>query len=99
MNASATSAVTAPTPGQTYAAERSSRWFAWLERFGAKTMLLAWVPGIGDPLCTLAGWLRLPFWPSVGYMALGKFLRYLMLTWLLMEVPDGIWRQIAGWFG
>ena len=86
-------------PTKTYAAERSRRWFGWLERFGAKTMLLAWVPGIGDPICTLAGWLRLPFWPSVGYMAIGKFLRYLMMTWLLMEVPNGFWRQVAGWFG
>ena len=85
--------------GETYAAERKSRWFAWLERFGAKTMLLAWVPGIGDPICTLAGWLRLPFWPSVGYMAIGKFLRYLTMTWLLMEVPDGVWRIVANWFG
>ena len=87
------------TPTKTYEAERSRRWFGWLERYGAKTMLLAWLPGIGDPICTLAGWLRLPFWPSVGYMAVGKFLRYLMMTWLLMEVPDGFWRQVAGWFG
>ncbi|MBC7413434.1 MAG: DedA family protein [Herminiimonas sp.] len=84
-------------PDEPYAAERSSRWFGWLERFGARTMLLAWVPGIGDPICTLAGWLRLPFWPSVAYMAIGKFLRYLTMTWLLMEVPDGFWRQVAGW--
>lgn len=91
--------LTSNAPEQTYAAERSRRWFGWLERYGAKTMLLAWVPGIGDPLCTLAGWLRLPFWPSVGYMAIGKFLRYAMMTALLMEVPDGVWRQIAGWFG
>jgi membrane protein YqaA with SNARE-associated domain len=50
---------------QSFAKERQSRWFHWLERYGAKTMLLAWLPGIGDPLCTLGGWLRLPFWPSV----------------------------------
>lgn len=95
----ASTVASSPRPGQTYAAERSSRWFGWLERFGAKTMLLAWVPGIGDPICTLAGWLRLPFWPSVAYMAIGKFIRYLMMTWLLMEVPDGFWRQIAAWLG
>lgn len=91
--------LTSASPSKTYVAQRSSRWFGWLERFGAKTMLLAWLPGIGDPLCTLAGWLRLPFWQSVGYMAIGKFLRYLTMTWLLMEVPDGFWRQVAGWFG
>ncbi len=83
---------------QLFAKERQSRWFGWLERFGAKTMLLAWLPGIGDPICTLAGWLKLPFWPSVFYMAVGKFLRYLTVTWLLLEVPDGFWRQVVHWF-
>ena len=28
---------------QTFAKERKSRWFHWLERYGAKTMLLAWL--------------------------------------------------------
>ncbi|RZI43528.1 DedA family protein [Herbaspirillum sp. HC18] len=81
---------------QAFARERQTRWFGWLQRFGAKTMLLAWLPGIGDPLCTLGGWLKLPFWPSIGYMAVGKFLRYLTMTWLLLYVPDGVWRALAG---
>jgi membrane protein YqaA with SNARE-associated domain len=78
-----------------FAKERQTRWFAWLARYGAKTMLLSWVPGIGDPLCTLAGWLHLPFWPSVAYMAIGKFARYVTMTALLLYVPDGFWKQIA----
>jgi membrane protein YqaA with SNARE-associated domain len=61
-------------------------------------MLLAWLPGIGDPISTLGGWLRLPFLPCLFYMALGKFLRYALITWLLLEVPDGAWRDLAGWF-
>lgn len=80
-----------------FARERKSRWFGWLVHFGPKTMLLSWLPGIGDPMCTVAGWLRLAFWPSVLYMAIGKFLRYLMLTTLLLHVPDGFWRRIADW--
>jgi membrane protein YqaA with SNARE-associated domain len=83
---------------QGFARERSTRWFHWLERYGAKTMLLAWLPGIGDPICVLGGWLKLPFWPCVAYMALGKFLRYLIMTLLLLKVPDGFWRQIINWF-
>jgi len=78
-----------------FAKERQSRWFGWLRRFGAKTMLLSWVPGIGDPLCTLAGWLHLPFWPSVMYMAIGKFGRYLTMTAALLYVPDGFWKRIG----
>jgi membrane protein YqaA with SNARE-associated domain len=61
-------------------------------------MLLAWLPGIGDPLCTVAGWLKLPFWPSVCYMAIGKFLRYLTMTSMLLLVPDGFWRGLLNWF-
>ena len=82
-----------------FAKERQTRWFTWLKHYGAKTMLLSWVPGIGDPLCTLAGWLHLPFWPSVGYMAIGKFLRYLSMTAALLYVPDGIWKQFSQFLG
>ncbi len=82
-----------------FARERGTRWFGWLERFGAKTLLLAWLPGVGDPLCTLAGWLKLPFWPCVLYMAIGKFLRYVGVTLALLHVPDGFWRGLAGWLG
>jgi membrane protein YqaA with SNARE-associated domain len=79
--------------------ERETKRFRWLAHIGAKTMLLAWLPGIGDPICTLAGWLKLPFWPSVAYMAIGKFLRYITMTWLLLNVPDGFWHWLGGLLG
>ena len=63
----------------------------WLERFGAKACLLSWLPVVGDPLCAVAGWLRLPFWPCVFYMAIGKFARYLTMTAaLLWWFPGGL---------
>ncbi len=52
----------------------------WLQRFGPKACLLSWLPVVGDPLCAVAGWLRLPFWPCVAYMAVGKFARYVTMT-------------------
>lgn len=62
-----------------------------LQRFGAKACLLSWLPVVGDPLCAVAGWLKLPFWPCSGYMAIGKFLRYLLMTaallWALPSMP------------
>jgi membrane protein YqaA with SNARE-associated domain len=61
----------------------------WLEKFGPKACLLAWLPGVGDPLCAVAGWLRLPFWPCVLYMAIGKFVRYVTMTALLLWVFPG----------
>ena len=77
---------------KTFAAEKETRWFGWLQFFGPKTLLLSWLPIIGDPLCAVAGWLKMPFWPCVVYMAIGKFLRYLILTELLMRVPDQFWQ-------
>jgi len=61
----------------------------WLERFGPPACLLSWLPIIGDPLCAVAGWLRLPFWPCVTYMAIGKFARYVTMTALLLWVFPG----------
>jgi membrane protein YqaA with SNARE-associated domain len=62
----------------------------WLERFGARACLLSWLPGVGDPLCAVAGWLRLPFWPCVLYMAIGKFGRYLVMTGSLLWAFPGV---------
>jgi len=59
---------------------------AWLERFGPRACLLSWLPGVGDPLCAVAGWLRMPFWPCVAYMAVGKFGRYVAMTAALLWV-------------
>ena len=66
------------------------RALAWLKRFGAKACLLSWLPVVGDPLCAVAGWLKLPFWPCVAYMAIGKFLRYLTMTSLLLQLWPGL---------
>jgi membrane protein YqaA with SNARE-associated domain len=61
----------------------------WLQRFGPRACLLAWLPGVGDPLCAVAGWLRLSFWPCVFYMAIGKWLRYVTLTAALLWLWPG----------
>ncbi|MBB3197114.1 YqaA family protein [Roseateles terrae] len=64
----------------THHSPRDQRVLGWLRRFGARTCLLSWLPIVGDPLCALAGWLRLPFWPCVVYMGIGKCARYLIMT-------------------
>ena len=56
----------------------------WLAKLGPKACLLSWLPGVGDPLCAVAGWLKLPFWPCLAYMAVGKFLRYVTMTAALL---------------
>ena len=61
----------------------------WLRKWGAKTCLLSWLPIVGDPLCAVAGWLHLPFWPCVFYMAIGKFFRYLAMTVAILWALPG----------
>ena len=65
------------------------RALAWLEKLGPKACLLAWLPVVGDPLCAVAGWLKLPFWPCLVYMAIGKFARYLTMTAALVGMFGG----------
>ena len=66
------------------------RALVWLRRFGAKGCLLSWLPVVGDPLCAVAGWLKLPFWPCLAYMAVGKFLRYFLMTGGLVWAFPGV---------
>jgi membrane protein YqaA with SNARE-associated domain len=62
------------------------RALVWLEKLGPKGCLLAWLPLVGDPLCAVAGWLKLPFWPCLAYMAVGKFARYALMTTVLKGI-------------
>lgn len=68
-----------------------ARALRWLEKLGPKACLLSWLPGVGDPLCAVAGWLRFAFWPCLMYMAIGKFLRYLVMTAGLLWVFPQDW--------
>ncbi len=51
-----------------------------IERYGVWALLLSWVPIIGDLLCLLAGWLKLPLVSSSLLILIGKTLRYLLLA-------------------
>ena len=67
-----------PSPSLTPERVRAER---WIHSLGAPILLLAWLPVVGDPLCAVAGWLRLSFWQCAIYMAIGKFGRYVVLAW------------------
>ncbi len=74
---------------RTHSGASEVRALQWLERFGPRACLLSWLPVVGDPLCAVAGWLKLPFWPCLAYMAVGKFLRYLVMTSALLYFMPG----------
>ena len=50
-----------------------------VRRWGSPVLLLSWLPLIGDPLCLVAGWLRLNMWACLLFIALGKGARYLLV--------------------
>lgn len=68
-----------------------NRAMVWLQKLGPKACLFSWLPVVGDPLCAVAGWLQMPFWPCVLYMAIGKFFRYLIMTAGLMWFFPASW--------
>lgn len=55
-----------------------------LQRHGSPILLLSWLPVVGDPLCVAAGWLRIGWWQSLLFIALGKAARYAILLWALV---------------
>ncbi|KFE55901.1 YqaA family protein [Pseudomonas syringae] len=70
---------------------RHRRWFPVSEsklekaqqfylRFGRWSLLLCWVPLIGDPLTVVAGVMREPFWSFLLIVTLAKGVRYLVLA-------------------
>jgi membrane protein YqaA with SNARE-associated domain len=70
---------------------RHKRWFPVSEsklekaqhsylRYGRWSLLLSWVPIIGDPLTVVAGVMREPLWSFLLIVTLAKGVRYLALT-------------------
>lgn len=52
---------------------------AWYHRYGRWSLLLSWVPVIGDPLTVVAGVLREPFAVFLALVTVAKVGRYLAI--------------------
>lgn len=55
-------------------------------RYGRWSLLLSWVPVIGDPLTMIAGVMREPLWSFLLIVLLAKATRYLVLAALTVGV-------------
>jgi membrane protein YqaA with SNARE-associated domain len=64
-------------PVDTKSLGRASSWYG---RYGRWTLLLSWIPIIGDPLTVVAGVLREPFWSFLLLVAVAKIGRYAVLA-------------------
>ena len=56
------------------------------KKYGAFSLLFAWVPIIGDPLTVAAGILKVNFLLCVFLVTLGKFLRYIFVSWAVLAI-------------
>lgn len=58
---------------------------SWYHRYGRWSLLLSWVPIIGDPLTLAAGVLREPFFSFLAIVTVAKLARYLVLAFITLN--------------
>ena len=74
---------------------RKRRWFpvndarlaqaqGWYAKYGRWSLLLSWMPVIGDPLTLIAGVMREPLWRFLLLVSLAKGARYTVLAALTL---------------
>ncbi len=54
-------------------------------RWGIWSLLLSWLPIIGDPLCLVAGLFKVHFLPFSILIIIGKSIRYGFIAWVVMQ--------------
>ena len=62
---------------------------AWFQRWGRWSLLMAWLPVVGDPLTVAAGALRTDFRLFVLLVGVGKAARYAVVVWLTGQALAG----------
>lgn len=70
-------------PVSTQALEGAQRRY---QRYGSWSLLLSWVPIIGDPLTLAAGVMKEPLWRFLLLVTLAKVGRYLVLTMITLQL-------------
>lgn len=55
-------------------------------RYGQWSLLLGWLPIVGDPLTLVGGIMRVPWLNFVILVGAGKGLRYAFVIWVVLEV-------------
>ncbi|MDO9240978.1 MAG: YqaA family protein [Methylicorpusculum sp.] len=57
----------------------------WMRSWGKWSLLFSWLPVVGDGFCFASGWLKYPLITFVLFVTVGKFCRYALIAWLLVE--------------
>ena len=64
-------------PSKRFLPAKKLNYLEGVKRHGAPTLLLAWLPIVGDALCVAAGWLRMNWILALAFMAAGRLARYI----------------------
>jgi membrane protein YqaA with SNARE-associated domain len=56
----------------------------WLKKHGSPMLFFSFLPIIGDPLCVVAGLVKIPWFKALLFISLGKFVRYWALSYVLI---------------
>jgi len=64
--------------------ELNSRSAQWIKRYGVYSLLLSWLPIVGDLLCVFAGFYKLSITMSSVFIMLGKTIRYSVVAMLFL---------------
>jgi len=59
---------------------------AWYHKYGRWSLLLSWMPIVGDPLTLAAGVLREPLWSFLILVAFAKTARYLTVAAIVLNI-------------
>lgn len=55
-------------------------------KYGRYSLLLSWVPVLGDPITVIAGVLREPLWSFILLVSIAKSSRYIAIAFLMSNV-------------
>lgn len=62
--------------------QSTSKSAMWVKRYGVYSLLLSWMPVVGDVICVAAGFYKLPLLQSAIFISLGKTCRYCIIAGL-----------------
>lgn len=54
----------------------------WFQKYGSPALLFSFLPVIGDPLCLVAGFIKIHWLKALLFISIGKFFRYYALSHL-----------------
>jgi len=57
-----------------------------IEKYGAISMVLSWVPFLGDLIVLAGGIFKLPYTQSILWMSIGKTTRYIIIAYISIGV-------------